>query len=140
MPALSVKKCSQRGENHFWRAFLACRLGLELFARPHNETVIRISSKTDTRDYLIRIPAISVTKQNPNKFSLVLVAETVRLLEAYVSIFVIPAPHRVRDKLQRESSFFVLDPCFCRGDIAGFYFLQQILFNLDDRVKSAEGI
>jgi len=45
MPALSVKKRSQRGENHFWRAFLACRLGLELFARPHNETVIRISSK-----------------------------------------------------------------------------------------------
>ncbi len=35
MPALSVKKRSQRGENHFWRgspaggqAFLACRLGL----------------------------------------------------------------------------------------------------------------
>ncbi len=44
MAALSVKKRSQRGENHFWRAFLACRLGLELFARPHNETVIRISS------------------------------------------------------------------------------------------------
>jgi len=44
MPALSVKKCSQRGENHFWRAFLACRLGLELFARPHNDPVIRISS------------------------------------------------------------------------------------------------
>jgi len=45
MPALSVKKRSQRGENHFWRAFLACRLGLELFARPHNDLVIRISSK-----------------------------------------------------------------------------------------------
>ncbi|MFZ2148456.1 MAG: hypothetical protein WAV28_14670 [Sedimentisphaerales bacterium] len=44
MPALSVKKCSQRGENHAWRAFLACRLGLELFARPHNDPVIRISS------------------------------------------------------------------------------------------------
>ncbi len=35
MPALSVKKRSQRGENHFWRgspvggqAFLACHLGL----------------------------------------------------------------------------------------------------------------
>jgi len=46
------------------------------------------------------------------------VAETVRLLvlrtpygEAYVSIFVIPAPHCVRDKLQRESSFFALAPC-----------------------------
>ncbi|HUU18083.1 MAG TPA: hypothetical protein VMW72_13110, partial [Sedimentisphaerales bacterium] len=26
------------------RAFLACRLGLELFARPHNDPVIRISS------------------------------------------------------------------------------------------------
>ena len=45
MPALSVKKRSQRGENHFWRAFLACRLGLGLFARPHNDPVIRISSK-----------------------------------------------------------------------------------------------
>ncbi len=39
------QKCSRRGENHFWRAFLACRLGLELFARPHNDPVIRISSK-----------------------------------------------------------------------------------------------
>ncbi len=46
--------------------------------------------------------------------------ETVRLLGAYVSIFVIPAPHRVRDKLQRESSFFALDPCFRRGDIVDF--------------------
>ena len=46
--------------------------------------------------------------------------ETVRLLEAYVSIFVIPAPHCVRDKLQRESSFFALDPCFRRGDIVDF--------------------
>jgi len=45
MPALSVKKRSQRGENHAWRAFLACILGLELFARPHNDPVIRISSK-----------------------------------------------------------------------------------------------
>jgi len=51
MPALSAKKRSQRGENHFWRAFLACRLGLsaghltvELFARPHNDPAIRISS------------------------------------------------------------------------------------------------
>jgi len=44
MPALSVKKCSQRGENHIWLAFLACRLGFELFARPHNDPVIRISS------------------------------------------------------------------------------------------------
>ncbi len=26
------------------RAFLSCRLGLELFARPHNDPVIRISS------------------------------------------------------------------------------------------------
>jgi len=41
---------------------------------------------------------------------LVSVAETVRLLEAYVSIFVIPAPHRVRDKLQRESSFSLWTP------------------------------
>jgi len=46
MPALSVKKRSQRGENHFWRAFLACRLGLGLFARPHNDPVIRINSYT----------------------------------------------------------------------------------------------
>jgi len=37
---------------------------------------------------------------------LVLVAETV---------FVIPAPHRVRDKLQRESSFFALDPLLSQG-------------------------
>jgi hypothetical protein len=44
MLALSVQKRSQRGENHAWRAFLTCRLGLELFARPHNETIIRISS------------------------------------------------------------------------------------------------
>ena len=44
MPVLSMKKRSQRGANHAWRAFLACRLGLELFARPHNETVIRIPS------------------------------------------------------------------------------------------------
>jgi hypothetical protein len=29
------------------RAFLACRLGLELFARPHNDPVIRISSKSN---------------------------------------------------------------------------------------------
>ena len=76
------------------------------------------------------------------------VVETVRLLvedpfqqgEASVSIFVIPAPHRVRDKLQWESSFFALDPCSplsrgqvytcegrCRGDIVDFCFLQQIL-------------
>ncbi len=27
------------------------------------------------------------------------------------TVFVIPAPHRVRDKLQRESRFFALDPC-----------------------------
>jgi len=47
MRALSVKKRSQRGENHAWRVFLNCRLGLELFARPHNEAVIRISSKID---------------------------------------------------------------------------------------------
>jgi len=33
MPALSVKKRSQRGANHAWRAFFACRLGLELFAQ-----------------------------------------------------------------------------------------------------------
>jgi len=33
----------------------------------------------------------------------------------------------VRDKLQRESSFFALDPCFRRGDIADFCFLQKIL-------------
>ena len=46
MPTLSVKKCSQRGANHFWRAFLACRLGLGLFARPHNDPVIGISSKS----------------------------------------------------------------------------------------------
>jgi hypothetical protein len=51
MPALSVKKRSQRGENHAWggspaggQAFLSCRLGLELFARPHNDPVIRIGS------------------------------------------------------------------------------------------------
>jgi hypothetical protein len=49
---LSVKKRSQRGENHAWRAFLACRLGLGLFARPHNETVIRISSNYDIRNTL----------------------------------------------------------------------------------------
>ncbi len=48
MPALSVKKRSQRGENHFWRAFLACRLGLGLFARPHNDPAIRIGSYTET--------------------------------------------------------------------------------------------
>ncbi len=29
--------------------------------------------------------------------------------------FVIPAPHRVRDKLQWESSFFVLDPLLSQG-------------------------
>jgi len=29
------------------RAFLACRLGLELFARPHNDPVIRISSYSE---------------------------------------------------------------------------------------------
>jgi len=45
------------------------------------------------------------------------------------TVFVIPAPHRVRDKLQRESSFFALDPCFRRGDIVGFCFPQQKLIN-----------
>jgi len=51
------------------------------------------------------------------------------------TVFVIPAPHRVRDKLQQESSFFALAPCsfdfaqdrFRKGDIVGFYFPQQIL-------------
>jgi hypothetical protein len=51
------------------------------------------------------------------------------------TVFFIPAPHRVRDKLQRESSFFTLNPCsfdfaqdrFRRGDIVGFCFPQQIL-------------
>jgi len=63
----------------------------------------KLEIRTDTRDYLIRIPAISVTKQNPNKFSLVPVAETVRLLEAYVSVFVIPAKGPV-EKVEIASS------------------------------------
>ena len=62
------------------------------------------------------------------------VVETVRLFSAYVSIFVVPAPHRVRDKIQRESSFLALDPCFFdfaqdrfrRSDIVDFRFPQQI--------------
>ncbi len=33
----------------------------------------------------------------------------------------------MRDKLQRESSFFALAPCFRRGDIVDFCFLQKIL-------------
>jgi len=51
MPALSVKKRSQRGENHasepFWPAALASdsAIGGQVFARPHNAPVIRISSK-----------------------------------------------------------------------------------------------
>ena len=36
---------SQRGENHVWRAFLTCRLGLELSAQPRNDQVTRIGSK-----------------------------------------------------------------------------------------------
>jgi len=35
------------------RAFLACRLGLELFARPHNDPVIRISSNSNPWYYLM---------------------------------------------------------------------------------------
>ncbi len=44
MPALSAKNVLNVEKTHL-RAFLACRLGLELFARPHNDPVIRISSK-----------------------------------------------------------------------------------------------
>ena len=47
MPALSEKKRSQRVANHAWRAFLTCRLGLGLFARPHNDPVVRIGSSID---------------------------------------------------------------------------------------------
>jgi len=61
------------------------------------------------------------------------------LVSVAETVFVIPAPHRVRDKLQRESSFFLaLDPCsfdfaqdkFRRGDIVGFCFPQQELIRL----------
>ena len=38
----------------------------------------------------------------------------------------------MRGKLLRESSFFVLDPCFRRGHILGFSFPQQILFNHEE--------
>jgi len=46
----------------------------------------------------------------------------------------LPFPPRivVRGKLLRESSFFVLDPCFRRGHILGFSFPQQILFNHEE--------
>ncbi len=43
MPALSAKNVLDV-EKPCLRAFLACRLGLELFARPHNDPAIRISS------------------------------------------------------------------------------------------------
>jgi len=47
------------------------------------------------------------------------------LVPVVEALFVIPAPHRVRDKLQRESSFFAIDPCFRRGDIVDIRFPQQ---------------
>jgi len=66
MPALSVKKRSQRVANHAWRAFLACRLGLGLFARPHNETVIRIGSYLFFRWYLLKkSPVYGNYKKSP---------------------------------------------------------------------------
>jgi hypothetical protein len=45
MPALSGQKCPHRGVNHASGHFFTCRLVLELFARPHNDPVIRIGSK-----------------------------------------------------------------------------------------------
>jgi len=50
MPALSAKNVLNVEKMHL-RAFLACRPGLELFARPHNDPVIRISS-----DYTFLFP------------------------------------------------------------------------------------
>ncbi len=54
-----------------------------------------------------------------------------------------PPRIKVRDKLQRESSFFALDPCFGfpqggvprRGDIVGFRFPQQELINRFKRLR-----
>jgi len=37
---------------------------------------------------------------------------------------------------KRESSFFALDPCFRRGDIVDFFFLQQILINYSCILKN----
>jgi len=45
IPALSAKNVLKRSDNHASGRFLAWGLGLELFARPHNDPVIRIGSK-----------------------------------------------------------------------------------------------
>ena len=62
---------------------------------------------------------MSETNHKCTVAQLVPVAETVRLLEAYVPIFVIPAKAGIQ--------FFALAPCFRRGDIVDFRSPQQIL-------------
>ncbi len=39
---------------------MACRLGLELFARPHNDPVIRIGSKVHTTDLEMTVDSIQI--------------------------------------------------------------------------------
>ncbi len=42
---------------------MACRLGLELFARPHNDPVIRISSKDHTTDLEMTVDSIQINNE-----------------------------------------------------------------------------
>ena len=69
MPALSAKNVLNVEKTRL-RAFFACRLGLELFARPHNDPVIRISSKFSDSDILGLLPQAAEILDRVRKYLL----------------------------------------------------------------------